>query len=41
VGAYSITGTTATYQSTFGTPSAAGNTILRERQVQFVGRIDF
>ena len=41
VGAYSITGTTATYQSTFGTPSAAGNTIYRERQIQFIGRFEF
>jgi len=40
-GAYNISGTTATYQGTFGTPSAAGNTILRERQVQFVGRFEF
>ncbi len=39
--AYTISGTTATYQATFGTPSAAGNTIYRERQVQFVGRFDF
>lgn len=41
VTAYSISGTTATYQASFGTPSAAGNTILRERQVQFVGRFEF
>jgi hypothetical protein len=40
-GAYTISGTTATYQGTFGTPSAAGNTIYRERQVQFVGRFEF
>jgi hypothetical protein len=39
--AYQITGTTAAYQSTFGTPSAAGNTVYRERQIQFVGRFEF
>lgn len=39
--AYTLSGTTATYQSTFGTPSAAGNTIYRERQIQFVGRFEF
>jgi hypothetical protein len=39
--AYTLSGTTATYQATFGTPSAAGNTIYRERQVQLVGRFDF
>jgi hypothetical protein len=32
---------TATYQSTFGTPSGAGNTIYRERQIQFVGKFEF
>lgn len=36
----STTGT-ATYQSSFGTPSGAGNTIYRERQIQFVGRFEF
>ena len=40
-GAYTLSGTTATYQSTFGTPNAAGNTIYRERQIQFVGRFEF
>jgi hypothetical protein len=39
--AYTLSGTTATYQSTFGTPSAAGNTVYRERQIQFVGRFEF
>jgi len=39
--AYSLSGTTATYQSSFGTPSGAGNTIYRERQIQFVGRFEF
>jgi hypothetical protein len=32
---------TATYQSSFGTPSGAGNTIYRERQIQFIGRFEF
>lgn len=39
--AYTLSGTTGTYQATFGTPSAAGNTIYRERQIQFVGRFEF
>ncbi len=39
--AYTLSGTTATYQASFGTPSAAGNTIYRERQVQFLGRFEF
>ena len=39
--AYALSGTTATYQASFGTPSAAGNTIYRERQIQFVGRFEF
>jgi hypothetical protein len=39
--AYTLSGSTATYQATFGTPSAAGNTIYRERQIQFVGRFEF
>jgi hypothetical protein len=39
--AYSLSGTTATYQASFGTPSAAGNTIYRERQIQFFGRFEF
>jgi hypothetical protein len=39
--AYALSGTTATYQATFGTPSAAGNTIYRERQIQFIGRFEF
>jgi hypothetical protein len=39
--AYTLSGTTATYQSTFGTPSAAGNTIYRERQLQFSARFEF
>jgi hypothetical protein len=39
--AYALSGSTATYQGTFGTPSAAGNTIYRERQIQFIGRFEF
>jgi hypothetical protein len=39
--AYSLSGTTATFQGTFGTPSAAGNTVYRERQFQFVTRFEF
>jgi hypothetical protein len=39
--AYTLSGTTATYQATFQTPSAAGNTVYRERQIQFVGRFEF
>ena len=39
--AYTLSGTTGTYQSSFGTPSSAGNTIYRERQIQFVGRFEF
>jgi len=40
-GAYTLSGTTAAYQATFTTPSAAANTIFRERQIQFVGRFEF
>ncbi len=39
--AYSLSGATATYQASFGTPSAAGNTVYRERQIQFIGRFGF
>jgi hypothetical protein len=39
--AYTLSGNAATYQSTFGTPSAAGNTIYRERQIQFSARFEF
>lgn len=38
---YTLSGTTANYQASFGTPSAAGNTIIRERQIQFLGRFEF
>ncbi|MDE1163350.1 MAG: TonB-dependent receptor [Acidobacteriaceae bacterium] len=44
--AYTLSGTaaagyTGAYQSTFGTPSASGNTIYRERQIQLFGRFEF
>lgn len=39
--AYAVSGTTITYQPSFGTPTAAGNTIYRERQVQFALRFGF
>lgn len=39
--AYTASGTTLTYQSTFGATTAAGNTIYRERQVQFSARFRF
>ena len=32
--AYANSGTTLTYQSSFGTPTGAGNTVYRERQIQ-------
>jgi hypothetical protein len=32
--AYTNSGTTLTYQSSFGTPTGAGNTVYRERQIQ-------
>lgn len=39
--AYSISGTTLTADTTFGNPTGAGNTIFRERQVQFGIRFAF
>ncbi len=39
--AYSISGTTLNYDSTFGVPNAAGNSIFRERQIQFAARFQF
>ncbi len=40
--AYSISGTNLNYQTaTFGIPSAAGNSIIRERQIQFSARLHF
>lgn len=39
--AYTLSGTTANYQASFGTPSGAGNAIYRERQIQFLGRFEF
>jgi hypothetical protein len=32
---------TGTYSAAFGTPSAAANTIYRERQIQMFGRLEF
>lgn len=43
--AYSVTGTAAaptlTFDPVFGVPSEAGNSIFRERQIQFAARIQF
>jgi hypothetical protein len=39
--AYTVTGSTLTYQSSFGTPNAAGNTVYRERQIQGDVRLCF
>lgn len=40
--AYNLSGTTLTYQTaTFGVSSATGNSIIRERQMQFSARIHF
>ena len=39
--AYAISGTTFTYQSSFGLPNAAGNSLIRERQIQFAARFTF
>ena len=38
---FTISGTTLNFSSTFGTARAAGNTLLRERQVQFGVRFEF
>jgi len=39
--AYSISGTTAAYSPTFGVPTSAGNTVYRERQIQFLAKFEF
>ena len=39
--AYTVTGTTLTYQPSFGVPNAAGNTVYRERQIQGDVRLSF
>lgn len=39
--AYTLSGNTLTYDPLFGIPSEAGNTIFRERQIQFAGRFQF
>jgi hypothetical protein len=38
---YSLSGTTLNYQSAFGTETTAGNSIFRERQIQFAARFNF
>lgn len=38
---YSISGTTLTFDPTFGTLASAGNTLVRERQIQFALRFEF
>lgn len=39
--AYTASGNTLVYQSIFGLPNAAGNTVYRERQIQFALRLEF
>ena len=39
--AYVLSGTTLTYDPLFGIPSEAGNSIFRERQIQFAARFQF
>jgi hypothetical protein len=39
--AYVVSGSTLTYDPLFGVPSEAGNSIFRERQVQFAARFQF
>jgi hypothetical protein len=39
--AYTVSGNTLVYQSIFGKANAAGNTIYRERQIQFAMRLSF
>ena len=39
--AYSISGTNLNYSSSFGNPTSAGNSNIRERQVQFAARFHF
>ena len=38
---YTLSGTTLTFVPAFGTPTVAGNSIFRERQVQFAARFNF
>lgn len=38
---YSLSGTTLTFDPLFGTPSQSGNSISRERQIQFAARFQF
>jgi hypothetical protein len=39
--AYILSGTTLTYDPLFGVPNEAGNSIFRERQIQFGARFQF
>ena len=39
--AYTASGNTLVYQSIFGAPNAAGNTIYNSRQIQFAARLTF
>lgn len=39
--AYTISGTNLNYGATFGTPTGAGNSNIRERQIQFAARFQF
>ena len=39
--AYAISGTNLNYSATFGAPTSAGNSNIRERQVQFAARFHF
>jgi hypothetical protein len=39
--AYVLSGTTLTYDPLFGIPNQAGNSIFRERQIQFAARFQF
>lgn len=39
--AYTVSGSTLVYQSIFGKPNAAGNTIYNARQLQFSARLSF
>ncbi|HTH51906.1 MAG TPA: hypothetical protein VL501_08235, partial [Pyrinomonadaceae bacterium] len=38
---YTLSGSTLTYDPTFGIPTAAGNSIFRERQIQLAARFQF
>jgi hypothetical protein len=38
---YTLSGSTLNFSSTFGSITAAGNSIFRERQIQFAARFNF